>query len=366
MIDLHHIYTPTLLVDETKTRNNIARMQAKAKNNAAVLRPHFKTHQSGVIGKWFRDYGIDRITVSSVGMAAYFAQHGWVDISIAFPVNLRELREINQLLSYGIRLNLLVESEEVVAVLANELAYTTGIFIKIDSGAGRSGIPLTQPDHILSLAQSIKHASRLELKGLLTHAGQSYRSMSKDALHALPVDTFQQMQALRTAIGKPELVLSWGDTPSCSILNELAGFDEWRAGNFVFYDLMQYHLGACSLSDIAVAMACPVVAVHPERDQLVIYGGSIHFSAEFIAADNDFRLYGYVVSLAEGAWLEPIAGAWLRSLSQEHGIVQLPKGMAANYRVGELIGILPVHSCLTVNAMGAMRSLSGEEIGCFI
>ncbi len=341
-------------------------MQNKAKNNGAVLRPHFKTHQSGLIGNWFRAYGIDRITVSSVGMAAYFAQHGWEDISIAFPLNLRELREINQLLVHGIRLNLLIESEEVLAVLSKELAYAAGIFIKVDSGAGRSGIPLAQPERILSLARSIAHNPRLKLKGLLTHAGQSYRSMSKDALHALSVDTSRQMHALRTAIGKPELVLSWGDTPSCSIVDELAGFDEWRAGNFVFYDLMQYHLGSCSLSDIAVAMACPVVAVHPERDQLVIYGGSIHFSAEFIAADNDFRLYGYVVSLAEDGWSEPLAGAWLRSLSQEHGIVQLPKGMATAYKPGELIGILPVHSCLTVNAMGAMRSLSGEEIGCFI
>jgi len=32
--------------------------------------------------------------------------------------------------------------------------------------------------------------------------------------------------------------------------------DEIRPGNFVFYDLMQYRIGSCSVGQIAVAMAC--------------------------------------------------------------------------------------------------------------
>ena len=48
-------------------------MAAKARSAHVRFRPHFKTHQSLEIGRWFREFGVDAITVSSVGMAAFFA-----------------------------------------------------------------------------------------------------------------------------------------------------------------------------------------------------------------------------------------------------------------------------------------------------
>ena len=89
------ISKPTLIIDASRAKANIQRMKAKAEAQGAVFRPHFKTHQSGVVGQWFRQKGIDRITVSSVSMASYFADHGWDDILIAFPVNLLEIKKIN-------------------------------------------------------------------------------------------------------------------------------------------------------------------------------------------------------------------------------------------------------------------------------
>ena len=49
------------------------------------FRPHFKTHRSREVGRWFRDFGVAAITVSSVDMAQYFSNDGWDDITIAFP-----------------------------------------------------------------------------------------------------------------------------------------------------------------------------------------------------------------------------------------------------------------------------------------
>lgn len=359
------ITCPTLLVDKLKVQEHILRMSEKAASNRSVLRPHFKTHQSGVVGNWFRDFGIDRITVSSVEMANYFFQHGWQDITIAFPVNLRELDAINRMLSLGVKLNLLVESTDVATRLSNALGSEAGIYIKLDTGAGRTGIQIDSEEQILELCQLVASLPNLVLKGLLTHAGHTYRARSLNEIKTIAVEASQRMSALRKASGMMDLVLSWGDTPSCSMLEVLEGFDEWRPGNFVFYDVMQYHIGACSLEDVAVAMACPVVAVHHGRKQLVVHGGAVHFSSEFIAAENGFRLYGYVVLLDEKGWSAPVPGAWLQALSQEHGIVQLPEGMTESFRVGDVLGILPVHSCLTVHAMSRMRSLDGQLIGCF-
>ena len=81
------IIKPTLLVDERKSRENIRRMVQRARNAGVSFRPHMKTHQSNEVGEWFRDEGVDRIAVSSVDMAKYFANGGWKDITIAFPFN---------------------------------------------------------------------------------------------------------------------------------------------------------------------------------------------------------------------------------------------------------------------------------------
>ncbi len=103
------IIRPTFIVDELRTRKNIRKMALKAKSNHVVFRPHFKTHQSAEIGEWFREEGIDRITVSSVTMAEYFAEAGWNDMLIAFPVNILEIESINKL-AEKISLSLTIES----------------------------------------------------------------------------------------------------------------------------------------------------------------------------------------------------------------------------------------------------------------
>ena len=77
-----------------------------------------KRHQSAEVGEWFREKGVSRITVSSVEMAEYFAQHGWQDITIAFSVNIRQMNRIRQL-AQTIRLGVLVENAEAVESLSH-------------------------------------------------------------------------------------------------------------------------------------------------------------------------------------------------------------------------------------------------------
>ena len=99
---------PTLLIDEARVRRNIGRIVAKGAATNTELIPHFKTHQSISIGDWFKEFGVNSITVSSVSMAKYFADHFWNDITIAFPVNLLEIENIKEL-SGKVKLNLLVD-----------------------------------------------------------------------------------------------------------------------------------------------------------------------------------------------------------------------------------------------------------------
>jgi D-serine deaminase-like pyridoxal phosphate-dependent protein len=362
MIDLK-ITKPTLLIDQEKCEANIRRMIEKAEQAHAKLRPHFKTHQSAIVGQWFRKYGISAITVSSVSMASYFAHHGWRDICIAFPVNMREIDQITRLASFT-SLSLLVESPYVVEQLGGMLQNVIEVYIKIDVGACRTGIPLDDTYSVLSVADHIKAQPKLKLAGLLAHAGQTYSVNAINEIQDIAEVAYSGMIKLKTLLNADDLVLSWGDTPSCSMLNPLPPFDEWRPGNFVFYDVMQSLIGSCITEEIAVAMACPVVALHTNRNQAVIYGGAVHFSKEFIVDNEGKRLFGYVVDLNENGWSKPVKGAFVTGLSQEHGLVNLPDHFLDKVKPGCILAFLPIHSCLTVSAMKEMISLKGEIIPC--
>jgi D-serine deaminase-like pyridoxal phosphate-dependent protein len=161
------------------------------------------------------------------------------------------------------------------------------------------------------------------------------------------------------------LILSYGDTPTCSVIENFDGVEEIRPGNFVFYDLVQSEIGACAPDQIAVVMAFPVVAKYPERGEFVIYGGAVHFSKDFALLPNGARHYGKVVKLTDNGWETTETGAYLKSLSQEHGVVSAPKEVIEKIKLGDFVGVLPVHSCLTVDVMKSYLTLDGEVIEKF-
>ena len=352
------ITKPTLLLDKNKCKRNIETMFLKAKNNNVSFRPHFKTHQSLEIGRWFKEFGVDKITVSSLEMAEYFSPE-WNDITVAFPVNILEIDTINRL-SENITLNVLVESVEAAKFVAQNSKNKIGIFIKIDVGYHRTGI---SPDSTLQIDEILEVISAntiLLFKGFLSHTGQNYKCRTKEDILSNHNTSREIMIGLKAKyIGSfPNLIASLGDTPGCSVADDFSGIDEIRPGNFVFYDLMQYQIGACSIDQIAVAMACPIVSIHTNRNEIVIYGGGVHFSKEFLEIDNVGTIYGIVVEQLKNGWGKPIENMYLKSVSQEHGIITVPESLISRYKIGNLLFILPVHSCMTANEMKYYQSNS--------
>lgn len=354
---------PTLLLDEARCRRNIQRMAEKAQRSGVRFRPHFKTHQSATIGEWFRPHDTTAITVSSVGMAQYFAAHGWNDITIAFPVNLREIREIDAL-AHTIHLGLLAESNEAIRFLAGHLSAPVDVWLKADVGAQRTGIPVDDHATFITLAHEAAKSPMLRLRGVLTHAGHTYHAASPDAVRQIYRDGVSKLSALKTAMqraGFPQIELSWGDTPTCSLVEDLSGLDEIRPGNFVHYDAMQLQLGVCREDDLAAAVACPVVAVHPERNQAVLYGGAIHLSKDSFPVKG-VPWYGLLALPGKEKWGRLIPGAYVTSLSQEHGVVTLPAKHLSKIKVGDLLVVIPAHACLAVDLSAEYVTLTGEHI----
>lgn len=357
------ITKPTLLLDVETAKRNIENMARKAEKLHIKFRPHFKTHQSAEIGDWYREAGVDSITVSSFTMANYFADAGWNDITIAFSVNIPEIPSINELAG-RIKLNVLIENKEGLEALQEKITWHTGVFIKIDTGYNRTGIESTRTQLIDELLESIQKTPLLQFKGFLAHTGHTYQANSTHDIFSRHFDALLKMKALKNRYLSewPDLIVSLGDTPSCSICENFDGVDEIRPGNFVFYDLMQHKLGSCKLTDIAVRMICPVIATHPSRNEVVIYGGAIHFAKDSIINVDGKPLFGRVVVNNGDKKVLLDEKNYLHALSQEHGILKITPRDFQFFKPGELVEIIPVHSCLTANLMKEYLTTDGEII----
>jgi D-serine deaminase-like pyridoxal phosphate-dependent protein len=296
-------------------------------------------------------------------MAKYFAAYGWRDITIAFPINLLEINMIPEFAN-DVGLNIILDNTEVLPYLEGGINLPVGVFIEVDTGDHRSGIMWKDTALVDQILDHLSRSAILNFKGFLTHSGHTYKADSPVTIREIYQDTVTKMHYLRDSYKDswPDLIISAGDTPSCSLVEDLSDLDEIRPGNFVFNDLMQYSLGSCSIDDIAVAVACPVVGRNLQRNEIIIYGGAVHFSKEFMYRSNGERIYGNVVLLEDKGWSKPINGSYLAGLSQEHGIIRTTRDIIEEIRIGDILGVLPVHSCLTANLLQGYQTLDGENI----
>ncbi|MFC1960162.1 alanine racemase [Chloroflexota bacterium] len=358
------IIRPTAILNETITHRNITTIAAKAEQSGVRFRPHVKTHQSAVVGGWFREAGIEAITVSSVQMATYFAAHGWSDITIAFSVNWREIDTINALAA-KIDLGLLVESVSTVEFLTEHLTAPVRLWLKLDTGYHRTGIAWDDAATLVQVAGAIQQSANLTLCGLLVHAGHSYLARSAEQVQAVYDETVERLTAARDTLaqaGFAGVELSLGDTPCCAVVEDFSAVDEIRPGCFVFYDMTQVQIGACQPEDLAVAVACPVVAKHPADNKIVIYGGGVHLSKDRLVREDGATSYGAIALPTADGWTAPLADCYVAGVSQEHGIIQASASLLEQVNIGDLVLVLPVHICMTVDLLKVCRTLSGETI----
>lgn len=361
MSGMFDISQPTLFIDPERVKRNIKRMAEKANSSAVRFRPHFKTHQSAYIGELYRQIGIRSICVSSVDMAEYFADHGWDDITLLVPVNWLQIDRINAL-AHRINLALHLESVQTAAFLADNLKHPVDIWIEIDSGKRRTGIWWEDSTTIERVAAAVRRPL-MNLRGILTFAGQSYGAKSREEAVQIYDSTAGIMARIRddlAAAGFPNLEISVGDTPSCSIKEALTGINEVRAGTLVFYDVMQMSLGACTEDDIAIAVGCPVIAKYSDRNELTIYGGAVHFSRDSLKLPDGTTIYGLVTTFNSTGWNRAVEGSFVADLSQEIGAVRVNRQFFDQTHIGDVIAVLPVHACLTVNEMGRFTTLDGQ------
>ncbi len=365
-MQLETLKTPSLVLDAGRVRRNAARMSARATQLGVSLRPHVKTHKCVEVAR-LQTEGLPRaaLTVSTLAEARAFAAAGFPDITYAVPVEPGKFAEAIEISRACERFNLLTDDPDVPPLLddaARRAGATVNLFLKVDCGYHRCGV---EPDsaEAFEIPRRIHDAPNLRFAGILTHAGHSYHARAAEELTALARherDSMVELAARLRAEGLGVPVVSVGSTPTATHYDDLAGVDEMRPGNYIFFDAFQATLGSCAFEDCALTVLASVVHRDRARRRVVIDAGAVALSKDRGPVEFDASCgYGRVLDL-EGR----DSGLRVGGLSQEHGQVFAGDDDAAFERlgVGARVRVLANHSCLTAAQHDFYHVLEGGRI----
>ena len=352
-MSINEIVTPCLLLDRAAMRSNIRRMSEHIGGLGGVLRPHVKTCKSiDVLNEIVAGGNTRGITVSTLGEADYFLKNGITDITYAVGIAPNKFGPVADLSARGADLRIILDSCEMAERLATYAAlkgYHYRVLIELDTDGHRSGVD-PRGDELLRIGRCLHESAKIELVGVLTHAGESYACRSQEALVAMARQERDRSVAAAERLradGLPCPVVSIGSTPTALAVDDLAGITEVRPGVYVFFDLVMAGLGVCSLDDIAVSVLASVTGFQADRDWAIIDAGWMAMSRDRGTQSQEID-YGYgLIADRHGA---PIADLVIGDANQEHGIVRSRQGATSPLSVmnlGDLVRVLPNHACAT-------------------
>jgi len=355
-------------LDRKKLKRNLEAMSERATRHDLDLRPHLKTAKSVEIGRLATAEHSGGITVSTLREAAYFIDGGFRDITYAVGLAPDKIDTVAGLQGDDVWVNVLVDNVPAARMLAKR-ADTLGVafraFIEIDTGDHRAGLTPDAED-LVAVAQALDESERVDVRGVLSHAGHSYRAQGADAIAAVAEEERHGLvvaaQRLRDA-GFACPAVSPGSTPTAVYGKSWAGCTEMRPGNYMFFDLFQAGLGTCGIDDIAVSVVATVIGHKRDYNRLYVDAGALALSKDASANDTMAGAgYGLVCDMAG----QPVAGVRVTNVSQEHGWVATANGgdplPFERFPIGSRLRILPNHSCLTAAAYDRYYVVEGHAL----
>ena len=326
--------TPAPIVLADVMQRNIDGMQRFAGEHHLDVRPHVKTHKCVEVGRRQVEAGAVGITAGNVGEAEVFAAAGFEDIFLAYPVwpsgtkgtRIRRLAQTT-------RMRVGVDNVAAIDALAEAMGDEPDrlqVVVEVDCGARRSGAP---PAAAGDLALAARKRGLIPV-GVYTYPGHGCFGPESRELAAQ-----DQHDALTTAVrrfgdvGITADVVSAGSTPTVAFSTSSV-ITEIRPGEYVFCDLDNTRLGACTEDQIALFVAATVVSDWVP-DQVILDVGTKALGRE----GSPERGYGGIAGQK----------AVLARLNEYHGFGAVPAG-ETRPSVGTVVPVVPNHVCPVVNS----------------
>src|SRR6185503_18486944 len=200
----------------------------------------------------------------------------------------------------GARVTAIVDSVEAAQGLVAAAAaqgVSMPALIEIDSDGHRAGVRPDEP-RLLEVARALRDS----LRGVMTHAGESYNCRNHGAIVAMAEQeraaAVRAAQALRSA-GHDCPVVSVGSTPTATFATTFEGVTEVRVGVYVFQDLVMAGLGVCSVDQLALSVLASVIGHQRDKNQLITDAGWMAMSRDRGTASQELdQGYGLVCDVS--------------------------------------------------------------------
>ncbi len=351
--NIYEIDTPALLIEQSKLKANLQCFQTLADINGVKLRPHIKTHKIPELAELQISFGAKGIAFAKISEAEIMASAGINDIQVANIIvddmKLKKLYKLNKRVEQlGCCADSIFGIEQMTKVFT-DTDKKLNVYIKINTGFNRLG--LTDYVEIRKLCDMINSAKGLNLKGILTHSGQIYAAKNLEEVRKTGLAEGELMvelaQKLKTDSCEIDEV-SVGSTPSAKYCSTVSGVTELRAGNYIFFDIIQTALGSATFNDCALSIMSLVISVF--HDRAIIDAGSKALALDLGAHGNILvNSFGRIVNKS----------GTIARLSEEHGIINFNN---EEYKIGERIRIIPNHACAVMNLFDYVYIVDGEKI----
>lgn len=241
------IETPALVIDLDAMDRNVQRMAEFARKHRVRWRPHAKLHKSADIAHLLEQAGACGHCVQKLSEAEALAVLGvnnlFISNEIIAPTKLRRVAQLGAMLdARGGRLALAVDSEIGIELLALAvLEMSSGplidVFVEVDVGQGRCGVP--PGEAALELARLITGHPQLRFAGLHAYHGSAQHLRGVGERHqaiARVIEEVRRTRDLITAAGIPVPLVTGSGTGT--LIHEAASgvYGELQAGSFLFMD----------------------------------------------------------------------------------------------------------------------------------
>jgi D-serine deaminase-like pyridoxal phosphate-dependent protein len=318
--------TPALVVDLALVEHNIATLHAFFQQREAKVRPYVTAHRCPALAHKQLAAGstVGGISVTTVGEAEVFADHGFDNICVANEVVTPQ--KIRRLCALARRASVIVAVDNPanvhdlsVAAAAHDV--TLQVVVDIHTRLHRCGVEPGQP--AVALAHVVHAAPHLEFAGLMSYEGPILTT-DPEALAAESRQCIQQVLDTRELLeraGLPVRIVSVGNTSNYEIAGTMAGVTEVPAGAYVLLDA---HYGPHRPQFTPAARVMTTVTSRPEPGTAIADAGQKAVSVDL----------GLPVAAA-------LPGATVTSLSAEHCRLRLEGATDATLRLGDTFWLTP-------------------------
>ena len=332
---IQDLETPSVLIDLDIMEANIAAMQRRCDALSLQFRPHIKTHKIPAIARRQLEAGAVGIACQKVSEAEVFAEAGFDDIQI--PYNIVGERKTGRLaaLAGAVKVTVTVDSRAVIdgiAKAAQEAGVAIKALVELVSLGQRTG---TTPAEALALARHIEATDGLHFAGLMIYPSDA-------AIRPRLQETLRLLEDAGIAVE----IVSGGGSGAVRDAHLLPELTEMRVGTYVFYDWNSVNSGYTSFENCAMRVRATVVSAQ-EPSRVILDSGSKSIHSETI--DGRF-----------GAIVEYPA-ARLHQVNEEHGYVDC-SACADIPAVGDIVHIIPVHTCVVTNLHNRIYGVRGAAI----